>query len=119
MISRSGAWNLPSGESNKIVLTNSLQNQEHGGGVTSIRDEMRASRTNSISLTDSETNLLVRFTCKNAYRSVYNVECVLRFAVVMPRYRLRRTYLQLGNAKTGPSGVAGATFNLIVPACVL
>jgi hypothetical protein len=30
VIFRSLAWNLPSGESNEIVLTNPLQNQEYG-----------------------------------------------------------------------------------------
>src|SRR6476469_1250189 len=101
------------------MLADPLQNQEHGRCVTGIRDKMRTSRTNSISLACCQAHLFFRLARENADFSVYYVECVLHVAVVMPRYRLRRTYLQLGDAKAGPSGVAGATFNLIVPACVL
>src|SRR5258705_6597235 len=80
---------------------------------------MRTSRTNSIGLPYGQAHLLLRFTCKNSYRSVDNVECVLHIAVVMPGYDLRWADLQLGDAEAGPRGVVGATFNFIVPTCAL
>src|SRR6266481_4772306 len=79
--------------------------------------EVRTSRTNRIGLTDRQAHLFFRLARKNTYRSVDDVERILRFRVVMPRYRLGRTDLHLGDAETGPSSVIGATFNFIRPAC--
>src|SRR6266568_2519426 len=78
---------------------------------------MRTSRTNRIGLTDRQAHLFFRLAGKNTYRSVDDIERILRFRVVMPRYRLGRTDLHLDDPETGPSSVIGATFNFIRPAC--
>ena len=77
---------------------------------------MRTSRTNRIGLTDRQAHIFFRLARKNTYRSVDDVR-ILRFGVVMSRYRLGRTDLHLNDAETGPNSVMGATFNFIRPAC--
>src|SRR6476659_1713775 len=98
------------------MFTHPLQDQKYCRGVTSISDKVRTSRTNRIGHTDRQADLFFRLARKHKYSSIDDVECVLRFRGVMPRYRLGRTNLNLCDAETGPSSVTGATFNFIRPA---
>ena len=59
-------------------------------------------------LTCRQTYLVFRLAHKNTYRSVDHVKRILCFCVVMPRYRLGRTDLHLGDAETGPRSVIEA-----------
>lgn len=95
------------------MFTHPLQDQKYGRGVTSISDKVRTFRTNGIGHTDRQADFFFRLARKYKYRFIDDIECVLGFRVVMPRYRLGRTNLNLGDAETGPSSVLGATFNFI------
>src|SRR5690242_14027118 len=80
---------------------------------------VRTSRTNRIGVTHCQAQLFFRLARKDAYRSIDDVERVLRFGVAMPRDRLAWTDLQLCDTEPGTNSVMGTTFNFVCPTCVV
>src|SRR5437016_13674439 len=77
-------------ERDVIVLADALKHEEGCRAISSIGDEVRATRSDSIGLTGAESHLLLRFTQEEPKVSLDDIERILDIAVVMPGYPLSR-----------------------------
>jgi hypothetical protein len=79
------ANNRDSGERNKVVLTEALENEKHGRCFSSIGDEMWPLRWNRKGLAPLDQRLFFRVLEEDADRTLDDVKSVVNIVVVMPR----------------------------------
>jgi hypothetical protein len=113
------ANNRDSGERNKVVLTEALENEKHGRCFSSIGDEMWPLRWNRKGLAPLDQRLFFRVLEEDADRTLDDVKSVVNIVVVMPRNFLGGADLQLGNAEARTRSVIRSALDLIQPAGIL
>src|SRR5918995_3954971 len=109
MVSNRPGWpgiGHPLGQRNVIVLSHALQNEENGGRIAAVRDEVRPPRAHGIRLAGGERNLFLRIAQEKAEATLQDVERVLHMVVVMPRHLLRGADLQLRDTEARSLGMA-------------
>ncbi|OAF12411.1 hypothetical protein AYJ54_06170 [Bradyrhizobium centrolobii] len=95
----------PLGKADEVVIAQSLQNEEHRGTISVIRDSVRSAWTYDESLAHAKTHLLVRIARGDADFATDHIKGVLNFVVIMPGHFLRWADLQFGDPETRPRRV--------------
>src|SRR5262249_45304096 len=89
-----------SGQGDKIVFTDALQDEKDRGCIACISNEVRPLRPDCKRLARKQSYLVFGVLQKDTDRSGHDIKSVVDVVVIVPRHLLRGADLQLRDAKT-------------------
>src|SRR5262245_46718327 len=105
-----------SGQGDKIVFADALQDEKHSRRVTGVGNKVRALRGHRIGLSRGEPYFFFWILEEDPNGSRHDVKRVVDVVMIVPGHLLRGADLKLGDAKPRTHRVVGATLHLVEPA---
>src|SRR5262244_2436645 len=102
-----------SSQGNEIIFADALQDEKDRRGIPCIGDEVRPLGWDRKGLARRQSHLFFGVLEKDTDRSGHHIKSVVDVVVIVPRYFLRGSDLQLGDAKARAGGEIGAVLHLV------